>query len=318
MKNNVLVTGGASFIGSHLSESLLREGYEVHVLDNLSSGKESNIPNGASLHLVDLRDQDSIDSLLKRHRFSAIFHDAAQMSVTRSVKNPEIDAHINIVGTINLLRACVHNRVQKVIFASSGGVIYGNPITSPQKENHPLQPVSPYGISKMTCERYLQYFWEYHGINYVALRYANVYGPRQSPKSGAGIIGIFMEKISKNEQPIINGSGTKTRDYVYINDVVRANLLALNYHGVGPFNVGTGIETDVNTVFRQVSKILQKNIPEVHGPDNPGEQLRSVLDITRAKQQLNWKPATKFEDGLRKTIEWYQSTCDDESTNNNG
>lgn len=305
--DRVLVTGGAGFIGSHLAQALIYEGYEVHILDNLSSGHSENIPPKAIFHKLDIRDRHKIDKIFEELRFTTIFHEAAQMSVIRSVADPANDALNNIVGTVNILDAGKKNGLKKIIFASSGGVVYGNPIHVPQDENHPLQPVSPYGISKATCEKYLHHFWEHHGISYIALRYSNVYGPRQSSKSGAGIIGIFMEKILAGEQPIINGHGTKTRDYIYVEDVVSANLLSLKHKGVGPFNIGTGIETDVTTIFNTIKQISGVNVLEIHGPDAPGEQNRSVLDISRAKERLHWSPAMNFDDGIRKTIEWYLS-----------
>lgn len=305
---NVLVTGGAGFIGSHLATALVAQGYEVHVLDNLSSGKIENIPAGAIFHHGDITDSVFVNRLFQTHKYSLMFHQAAQMSVIRSVKDPVFDAHTNIVGLVTLMNAMANYSSGKVIFASSGGVIYGEPVEIPQTEDHPLVPLSPYGISKKTSEEYLRYFWEIHKIPYVSLRYANVYGPHQNPNSGAGVIAIFMEKILNGQTPVINGTGDKTRDYVHVSDVVNANLQAIKYQGVGSFNVGTGIETSVLTIFRMIKDYLESDIPEVFGEDKKGEQLRSALDNSKASQLLNWNPTVGFSEGLKDTIDWYLST----------
>lgn len=310
MQNHkVLVTGGAGFVGSHLSNKLLDLGYNVHILDNLSTGLPQNIPQKAIFHNIDIRNRIAIENLFAAEKFPIIFHNAAQMSVIRSVKRPVMDADINIIGTLNILDIGLVNGLQKIVFASSGGVIYGNPNKAPQDEDHPLNPISPYGLSKLSCERYLEYYWTNHGISHIALRYANVYGPRQSSKSGAGVIGIFMEKILKGEQPTIYGRGNKTRDFIFVSDIVNANIAALNYHGVGAFNIGTGIETNVNTIFRLIKKHLNLSIPEIHIGEEAGEQLRSVLDITKAQKHLHWSPQISFSDGLKQTIDWYMSTA---------
>lgn len=307
MAKKILVTGGAGFIGSHLTDRIVELGYVVHVLDNLSTGDRKQVHPNSKFHRLDIRDWDNVHDLFKREKFQVIFHEAAQMSVLRSVQRPFMDASINITGLLNLLDAGKEHQLEKLIFASSGGVVYGNPIHIPQDERHPRAPISPYGISKVASEKYLNYFWTNHGIAHVTLRYANVYGPRQSPKSGAGVIGIFMEKILAGEQPIIYGSGNKTRDYVYVSDVVEANIRALSYHGVGAFNIGTGIETNVTTIFREICRILDLNLPEVHSGEESGEQLRSVLDISKAKSLLGWEPKINFADGLKTTIQWYQN-----------
>jgi UDP-glucose 4-epimerase len=301
----ILVTGGAGFIGSHLAARLLREGYEVHVLDDFSSGRICNVPRGAIVHEMDIRSR-RVHHLFGRYSYSVLFHQAAQMNVRRSVQNPLGDTDINVMGTINLLEAARGHGLQKVIFASSGGVIYGEPERVPQDEEHPLNPLSPYGISKMTCERYLRYYWETYNLPYVALRYGNVYGERQNPLSGAGVICIFLEKMYAGARPTINGSGGKTRDYVYISDVVEANMRALQYHGIGVFNVGTGIETDVNTIFRMLRDICGLDFEPLRGPDMQGEQRRSVLDVTRIGRMLGWSPAVDLKDGLRQTVSWYR------------
>ena len=304
-KNKVLVTGGAGFIGSHLSNALVAQGYEVHILDNLSSGKLENVPTGATLHTGDIRSLDLLDSLFSEHCFPFVFHEAAQMSVIRSVENPIHDASVNILGLVTLLHTMSKHGRGKVIFASSGGVIYGEPTEIPQTEDHDLTPMSPYGIAKKTSEEYLRYYWEVHQMPYVALRYANVYGPKQNPLSGAGVIAIFMEKILNGQAPIINGNGAKTRDYVHVSDVISANLKAMKYDGVGSFNIGTSIETSVATLFHMIKDIAQVDLSEVYGEDKSGEQLRSALDFSKAKRFLDWEPKIKFADGLKDTVEWY-------------
>lgn len=303
--NKVLITGGAGFIGSHIGQTLVEKGYQVHILDNLTSGKIENIPKGGIFHNLDIRDEYGVNELFANHKFPLMFHEAAQMSVIKSIENPVLDADVNIRGLVTLLNAMRKNGKGKVVFASSGGVIYGEPVSIPQKESDPLIPISPYGVAKKASEDYLRFFWETYRMPFVSLRYGNVYGPRQNPHSGAGVIGIFMEKILQNEIPVINGSGAKTRDYVYISDVVDANLAAMEYDGVGAFNVGTGIETSVLTLFHHIRDICMIDVPEQHNGDKTGEQNRSVLDIKMAKDQLVWEPKVKFYDGLKNTIAWY-------------
>jgi UDP-glucose 4-epimerase len=306
--SKVLVTGGAGFIGSHLTDKLVLLGYDVHILDNFFSGDPNRLRSRVTVHDFDIRDRVRVGELFSKNRFDVVFHEAAQMSVISSVKKPVMDATINIVGTLNLLDAGVNFGLKKFVFASSGGVVYGNPNIVPQSEDQVLDPVSPYGISKVVCETYLRYFWKTYGLSYIALRYSNVYGPRQTPKSGAGVIGIFCEKIIAGEQPLIFGSGNKTRDYVYVTDVIDANIKALRYHGVGSFNVGTGVETTVNEIFRLIIEYMSRDdILEVHVEDESGEQLRSVLDISKSKQLLGWQPTVLFEEGLRQTVDWYLS-----------
>jgi UDP-glucose 4-epimerase len=303
--NKILVTGGAGFIGSHIAEALLLQRYEVHILDNLSVGRRENVPSEAIFHEIDIRDKQGVEKLFAQHKFPVVFHQAAQMSIRGSVKDPLNDTDINVRGLITLMEAGRQYGLEKVIFASSGGAIYGDPIRIPQDEDHPRKPISPYGISKLTCEEYLRFYRKIYGIAYNALRYANVYGPRQNPESGAAVIAIFMEKLLSGVQPVINGTGNQTRDYVYISDVVAANMCALEYHGVGPFNVGTSKETDVNTIFRLISEICQSDIQEIHGSGIAGDQEQSVLDNSRSREVLGWEPRVTLGDGLRRTFNWY-------------
>ncbi|MBN4056156.1 NAD-dependent epimerase/dehydratase family protein [Rhodothermus sp. AH-315-K08] len=301
----VLVTGGAGFIGSHISDALVEKGHEVHVLDDLSSGRRENVPDGAALHVMDVRSSDAAD-LLQATQFDVLVHHAAQMDVRRSVSDPRYDADVNIGGLINLLEAGRKNGLGKVVFASTGGAIYGEPEYVPQDEAHTLKPLSPYGIAKLSCEKYLFFYAEQYGISYVALRYGNVYGPRQNPHGEAGVIAIFSQRLLAGQQAVINGDGLQTRDYVFVGDVVAANLAAIVYDESGIFNVGTGVETDVNTLYRTLRDLVDPKIEEVHVDGKPGEQKRSVLCHMHTKSVLGWSPSVSMQDGLRTTFEWFR------------
>lgn len=301
----ILVTGGAGFIGSHVAEALLAAGHEVHVLDNLSTGSASNVPEGARLHRLDLRDA-AVGTLCAEEAFGVLVHHAAQMDVRKSVADPGFDADVNILGFLNLMEAGRRNGLKRVLFASTGGAIYGEPEYAPQDEAHSLRPLSPYGITKLTTEKYLYYYEQQYGISYVALRYANIYGPRQNPHGEAGVVAIFVERMLDGRQPVIYGDGHQTRDYVYVGDVVRANLAALHYSGSGIFNVGTGIETSVNELFHALRALIDPAFEEVHEPGKPGEQRRSVLDYRRTARELGWTPKTNLADGLATTVRWFR------------
>lgn len=302
----VLVTGGAGFIGSHVADALVGEGHEVHVLDDLSGGKRENVPSDADFHELDIR-SDSVPQLFEREGYDVLVHHAAQMDVRRSVADPQFDADVNVIGFLNLMEAGRAHGLKKVIFASTGGAIYGEPDYTPQDESHPLRPLSPYGITKLCTERYLFYYDQEFDIRYVALRYANVYGPRQNPHGEAGVVAIFSERMLDGKQPLIYGDGEQTRDYVYVGDVVRANIQAMKYDRSGTFNVGTGKETDVNELFRAVRSHIDEAVKEVHEPGRPGEQRRSVLDFSYSKRELEWEPEVPLDIGLEQTIEWFRA-----------
>ena len=307
----VLVTGGAGFIGSHVADALLAAGHAVHVLDNLSGGRRENVPDGAVFHELDVRDPD-VRRLFGEHRYGALLHLAAQMDVRRSVADPVYDADVNVLGLLNLMEAGRHAGLGKVVFASTGGAIYGEPDPEvngggPQPETHPQRPASPYGITKLVSEHYLRFYGDLYGIPYVALRFANVYGPRQNPHGEAGVVAIFTERLLAGEQPVINGPGLQTRDYVYVGDVVDAVMRALAYDGSGAFNVGTGVETDVNTLFGHLNRLTGANVEERHGPAKPGEQQRSVLDTALARRVLGWAPRVALDEGLARTVEWFRT-----------
>lgn len=302
----VLVTGGAGFIGSNIVDALILAGHDVVVIDNLYMGRMKNLHPKAKFYLMDLR-ADELEKVFALEKFDVVYHEAAQMDVRRSVENPIFDAQVNVLGTLNVLQNSVKNGVKKVVFASTGGAIYGEQDYFPADEKHPNRPVSPYGITKLTVEKYLYFYKLTYGLQHVILRYANVYGPRQNPHGEAGVVAIFIEKMLMGEQPIINGDGKQTRDFVFVEDVVRANLLAIDYPESDVFNVGTAIETDVNAIFQALNKIVGKNIPETHGPAKEGEQQRSVIDYSKAKERLGWEPKVSLQEGLRKTVSYFQN-----------
>jgi len=302
----ILATGGAGFIASHVVDALIQKGHQVAIIDNMYSGKQENINPSAEFHKLDIGDP-AVHSLVAKFKPDAVVHHAAQMDVRKSVSDPLFDANVNVLGSLNLLEACRIHGVKKVIFSSTGGAIYGEQDYFPADEEHPLRPVSPYGITKLCLEKYLFYYHVVHGMKYVILRYGNIYGPRQNPHGEAGVIAIFIKKILAGEQPVINGPGTQTRDYTYVGDVVQANLLALDYSGTSVFNVGTGIETDVNQLFRMINARLGSPAKEVHAEAKAGEQLRSVLSTRKISETLGWKQQVGLEEGMNLTVDWFKS-----------
>jgi UDP-glucose 4-epimerase len=302
----ILVTGGAGFIASQVADAFINEGHQVFILDNLSTGFEKNINPKAVFLKADICDKN-IAEYFEKEKFDAVDHHAAQMDVRRSVADPAFDANTNILGTINLLQNCVEYGVKKFIFASTGGAVYGEQEYFPADEKHPAAPLSPYGISKLAVEKYLYFYKVQYNLNFTILRYANIFGPRQNPFGEAGVVAIFTSKLLKNEQPVINGSGLQTRDYVFVEDVVKANLIALKDEGGNIFNIGTGKETTVNEIFNLLSGIIGKGQQEKHGPAAPGEQMRSVITSDKIFQKYNWKPSIKLEDGLKKTVEFFKT-----------
>jgi UDP-glucose 4-epimerase len=302
----ILITGGAGFIGSHVADLLIENGFEVSIVDNLSSGKIENINPKARFYECDIRDSE-VFKIIEADKPQIVVHNAAQLSVRNSVEDPVNDANINIIGGLNMLEACRKLKIKKVIFASSGGVVYGEQQYFPADENNPTKPISPYGVAKLTFEKYLFYYNFTFGLKYIALRYANVYGPRQDPYGEAGVVAIFSKKLLNNEQPVINGDGKQTRDYVYVKDVAAANLAAIQKDFTGEINIGTGIETDVNNLFDLLKKSAgQKELKEVHAPAKEGEQIRSVLSYKKAKEILGWSPKMELKIGLAKTFEWFK------------
>ena len=312
----IIVTGGAGFIGSNIADALVDLGHRVVIIDNLSRGKKENINPRAKFYKVDIRDK-KIAEIFKKEKPGAVFHYAAQIDIRTSVRDPMLDAEINVLGTINILQAAATAKVKKIIFASSGGSLSSEETILPTPENKFALPVSPYGAAKISAEMYLHYFWKMYGLAYAALRMANVYGPRQSPHGEAGVIAIFTDKMLHGKQPVIFGNGRQTRDYVYIGDVIRANLLALKSKKVGSYNVGTGKETDVIYLFRKLRQLTGAKVGEVHGSPAgqknkattlaPGEQKRSSLDAGKIRRELGWRPKIKLDDGLQKTVAWFRA-----------
>jgi len=297
----IVVTGGAGFIASHIVDAYIADGHEIHIVDDFSTGREDNVNAKAVVHRLDIADSNTV-KLITDLKPDVLNHHAAQMDVRRSVADPAFDARINIIGFVNLLQGCVEAEVKKVIFASSGGAVYGDKEPIPAAEDHPTEPLSPYGVSKRTGELYLDYYYTAFGLPYVALRYGNVYGPRQSSKGEAGVVAIFIDRLLSENSPIINGDGKQTRDYVFVGDVVAANLAALRTPFIGAVNIGTGQETDVVTICRSLRAGLGSSIEATHGPAKTGEQRRSCLAVGFADKVLSWRPVTSLDQGLQKTI----------------
>jgi UDP-glucose 4-epimerase len=302
----VLVTGGAGFIGSHVTDRLIRDGHDVVILDDLSAGKASQIHPQARFYQLAL-DTPWLSELFRIEQPEAVVHHAAQASVRRSVEDPAFDAHVNVQGTAALLDASAHHGVRRFLFASTGGAIYGDASTIPTPEDYPAVPVSPYGASKLAAEVYLRTFHAMHGLPFAALRYANVYGPRQDPHGEAGVVAIFTQRLLKHEPAVINGDGGQTRDFVYVEDVAEANALALRSDAVGSFNVGTGVETDINEIFAQLKALTGSQQAEQHGPEKTGEQRRSVVDPAKIRSVMGWQPRTSLKSGLEATVRYFQT-----------
>ena len=301
----VLVTGGAGFIGSHLVDRLVQEGHEVIIVDNLVTGKRRNINRAARFYKLDVQSW-RLERVFRNERPNVVMHLAAQMDVRKSVEDPMFDAQVNILGTLNVLQQAVKHGVRKVVFSSSGGAIYGEQETYPAPESHVTKPMSPYGLSKLCGEQYLSYYQRSSGLQVVSLRYANVYGPRQDPEGEAGVVAIFIQKMLNNEQAVINGNGRQTRDFVFVEDVVEANLAVMGQDTQGTYNVGTGVETSINDLFRILIQHTGSTCKEVHGPAKKGEQARSVIDSTRLRHELSWDPKADLSDGLKKTVEYFR------------
>ena len=295
-----LVTGGAGFIGSHLVDLLLAEGHEVAVVDNLVGGRRENLAAGARFYQVDIVEPALLGVLLTE-RPEVVFHQAAQMSVKVSTDNPRYDARVNVLGLVNLLEACVAAGVRKVVFASSGAT-YGNPAYLPIDEQHPQRPESPYGITKMVAEHYLHYYALDRGLRYAALRYGNVYGPRQDAHGEAGVVAIFARLLLTGQTPVIHWDGEQVRDYVYVGDVARANLLAATRGEDGCYGIGTGVGTSVNRLYELLCGVIGVQVTPRRAPRRPGDLRAAYFDTTRARQALGWEATVPLADGLRATV----------------
>lgn len=301
----ILITGGAGFIGSHVVDGYIKEGHEVIAVDNLSSGKRSNLPKTVRLIKMDIRDK-RLEEIFKKERFDVLNHHAAQIDVRKSVGEPAYDAQVNVVGTINLLNFSRVYGVKKFIFASSGGAMYGDDVKLPVKEGTPENPLSPYGVAKKASEMYITCFNRLHKLDYTILRYANVYGPRQDPKGEAGVVAIFTSKMLRGIRPTIFGDGKQIRDYVYVKDVVQASLLSIKKDCPSIFNIGTGIPTSVSQLFKKLASITNFKGEPIYTSGRPGELLRSCLDSNRARSVLNWSPRWTIEDGLIETVRFFR------------
>lgn len=309
----VLITGGAGFIGSHVADRFLAEGWTVHVVDNLYNGRKANVPSAAVFHELDIRDVAAAE-LVRTLTPDVLVHLAAQMDVRKSVADPAFDAQVNVLGSLNLLEAVkVHSPRTRVVFSSTGGAIYGDFTVPPNVETFDKNPESPYAISKLAVEHYLAYFGRVHGLEYAVVRYANVYGPRQDPHGEAGVVAIFCGRILAGEPLTVFGDGLQTRDYVYVGDVVDATfrgatraLPAMALLDARAFNVGTGIATDVLHLARTLSRAAGSSAPVQHAAERPGEQRTSYLDVGKATSVLGWHPEVSLEDGLRRTFTWFQ------------
>ncbi|HET8650224.1 MAG TPA: NAD-dependent epimerase/dehydratase family protein [Gemmatimonadales bacterium] len=312
MTRRVLVTGGAGFIGSHIAEAYLSDGWEVVVVDDLSRGRESNVPAGARLVRADVRSPEA-RHLAATGGFDVLNHQAAQIDVRVSVTQPMHDAEINLLGLINMLEGAAAGGVRRVVFASSGGVVYGDPEQVPTPETAPKAPISPYGASKLSGEHYLRVLAGLRGFEWVAMRYANVFGPRQDPKSEAGVVSIFVSQLLAGKPLTIFGDGEQTRDYVFVKDVARANLLAAtaavtcDAPDSAAFNIATSVQRSVLQLAETVGQVIGRK-PEIQfASARAGELLRSALDIGKAKRHLGWEPKHQFADGLEQLVDWFRA-----------
>ena len=294
----VLVTGGAGFIASHVVDLLVESGHQVAVVDDLSTGRRENLNTAARFHSLDIRDAQALGEALATERPDVVSHHAAQVAINRSVEDPAADAHRNIIGTINVLEQSRVHGVERVVFASSGGALYGQPRVPVCAEDHPVAPLSPYGASKAAAETYLRVYRHVHGIDSVSLRYGNVYGPRQDPHGEAGVVAIFASRMLRGEPCVIYGSGEQERDFVHVSDVARANLLALEGEP-GAYNIGTGAGTTVNTIFFELAKLLDYRLEPTYAEAKPGEVYRIALDCSRAAEGLTWRSRVSLDAGLR-------------------
>ncbi len=299
-----LVTGGLGFIGSNLVDELVKK-HEIVVIDNLSAGKKDYLNKKAKFYEADIADLEKLEKIFSKEKPELVFHLAAQKDVRKSVENPGEDAKTNIIGSLNLLQLAVKYNVKKFVFSSTGGAVYGDEVKLPTPENAETKPVSPYGCAKLAVEKYIYYFGKVHDLDYVVLRYANVYGPRQDSKGEAGVVAIFMDKMRNNINPVINGAGEQTRDFVYVDDVVKANISSLKAKGI--FNIGSGKETSINELFDKINNLFSGKFKKKYSASRLGEQKRSWLNIEKAEAELSWKPEINLDSGLKKTLDWFNS-----------
>ncbi|MCX5704307.1 MAG: NAD-dependent epimerase/dehydratase family protein [Candidatus Omnitrophica bacterium] len=298
----ILVTGGAGFVGSHIVDNLIENKHEVIVLDNLSTGDISNLNKNAKFYKEDIKNKDKIEEIFQIEKPEIVYHTAAQVNVRESISNPIMDAQTNIIGSLNLIEECKKNKVKKIIFSSSAAV-YSALSHIPTSETEPTEPTNPYGVAKLTVEKYLKYYKHSHNLDFVILRYSNVYGPRQSNKGEAGVVSIFVNKILNKNQITINGAGDQTRDFIFVEDVARASILALNLEGI--YNVSTGKESSINEIFSLIKKYTNSGVIASHAPAIFGELRRSILNPSKIKEK-GWE-STELKEGLKKTADWFKN-----------
>jgi len=303
----VLVTGGAGFIGSHVADAYVAEGYEVVVVDNLSTGRRENLNPAASLYQVDIRDEKALAEVFEKEKPHYVSHQAARAQVRESMDHPVLYAEVNIIGSLNILQLCRQYKVKKIVYASTGGAVYGEPEYLPADEGHPVNPLDPYGASKHHVEHYLYLYKVNWGLPYTILRYPNVYGPRQDPYGEAGVVAIFTGQMLSGGQPIINGAGEQERDFVYVGDIAQANLLAIGRGDGEIFNIGTGVGTSINTVFRLLKEATGYSGEEIHASAKAGEVFKIYLDARKARNELGWTERVTLEEGLSRTVEYFRS-----------
>lgn len=304
----VLVTGGAGFIGSHVADACLAAGHDVLIIDDLSTGRRENLPETARFYEVDLRDAEAMERVFADERPEAICHLAARADVRESMVKPVLYAEANIIGSLVLLEMARKYHCRKVVYASTGGAVYGEPEYLPVDEEHPINPLDPYGASKHHVEHYLYIYRTHFGVDYTALRFPNVYGPRQDPYGEAGVVAIFANQMLRGETPVIYGSGQQERDFVYVADIARANVLALTAAGGEILNLGSGVGTSINTIFQNLLTITGCDCAEVHGPAKQGEVFRTYLNAARARASLGWEPEVSLVEGLTRTVAYFRQT----------
>ena len=301
MAERVIVTGGAGFIGSHVVDAVIKAGYQAVIIDNLSTGKRENIHPQAEFHEVDICDADALERIFAATKPVAVSHQAAMADVRGSIEEPDAYAMVNVIGTLRLLKAAQRHGVRKIVMASTGGAIYGEGVKLPATEDQVAHPLDPYGVSKLSGEHYLYAFRHNFGLDYCALRYGNVYGPRQNPFGEAGVVAIFCGRMLQGQPLIINGDGKQQRDFVFVGDVAAANVRAIQ-NGSGIYNVGTGIPSDIVTVFDHLARLTGYTLPAQHGPAKLGEVRANYVDATLARKDLGWQPSVSLADGLAQTV----------------
>ena len=301
----IMVTGGAGFIGSNVVDEFVRLGWDVIVVDDLSTGRRENLNAAATFYQMDVRDPE-LAKVFQAEKPDIVDHHAAQISVRMSVQDPLRDASINVLGSLNVIENCVKFGVKKIVYASSGGAVYGEPVYLPCDERHPVDALCPYGVTKHTPEHYLYLYRQLYSLNYTVLRYPNVYGPRQDPFGEAGVVAIFSEQMLGGEQVVINGTGEQERDFVYVGDIVASNVLSVEKGDGEIYNIGSGIGTSINQIFQELSRITGYTKPPVYGPPKPGETFKIYLDAARAAKELGWRPRVSLQEGLSRTVDFFR------------